>query len=131
MNTTRFKNNRRKNSGNYLFAILTVSMGMLMASPVSGLAQELFVLSTETGLELYQVEKLIKPNWLGMPSPSVAHTRTMKGIMGAPLNVQSGLQTTPNGRLTMANRINWKPTVEDNTSEDELMASLVQKQSQR
>jgi hypothetical protein len=143
MNTTPLTNNKRKNFGSSMFAIFTVSLGLLMSAPVSASAQELFSLSTENGLELYQVEKLVKPNCLGNTLHSAGHSRTStgsfrdlalhstSGTIGEPLFVQSGLQTTPNGRLTMANRIDWEPTVEDKGIEDGLMASLIQRQPQR
>ena len=64
MNPIPFKNPRRKNSVVSIAWTLAATFGLLLASPVSSSAQELFVLSTESGLELYQVGNLIEPDLL-------------------------------------------------------------------
>ncbi|MCZ6580229.1 MAG: hypothetical protein O6840_01180 [Nitrospirae bacterium] len=89
--------------------------------PVS--AQELFALSTETGLEFYQVDTVKQPTWplnrhssalwpepqtfLLIPSVEV---ETIK-LFNSPLMVLPGFTTTTTGRvLTTAGRIHWLST---------------------
>ena len=136
MNTKPLKNIRRRNTITSIVGAWIVTFGLLVASPVSASAQELFVLSTESGLELYQVGKLIEPDLLintyhsGIPSKIQAGTFSLQpisvhGKFWRPLLVQSGLQTTPNGRiLTLAGRIDWHPYSDGNSLSNELVASL-------
>ncbi|MCH7615146.1 MAG: hypothetical protein IH978_05350 [Nitrospinae bacterium] len=142
MNPIPFKNPRRKNSVVSIAWTLAATFGLLLASPVSSSAQELFVLSTESGLELYQVGNLIEPDLLintyhsAIPSKIQAGTFSLQpisvhGKFWKPLLVHSGLQTTLNGRiLTMAGRIDWQPTSGGNPLSDDLIASLPKMTSQ-
>jgi len=136
MNTQPLNNTRRRNTITSIVGAWTVIFGLLVASPVSASAQELFVLSTESGLELYQVGKLIEPDLLintyhSAVSPKItAGTFSLQpisvhGKFLRPLLVQSGLQRTPNGRiLTMAGRIDWHPSSDGNLLSNDLVASL-------
>jgi hypothetical protein len=115
-----------------------MSLGLLMALPGSSSAQELFMLSTKSGLELYQVEKLIMPTFLNsqyklgsgehVTTGEFSHTphRSTYGALGGKLLVvQSGLQTTPNGRLTLTGRIDWQPSLDGNAHDKNFVASLI------
>jgi hypothetical protein len=136
MNTKPLKNIRRRNTITSIVGLWIVTFGLLVGSPVSAPAQELFVLSTESGLELYQVGKLIEPDLLintyhsAIPSKIKAGTFSLQpisvhGKFWKPLLVQSGLQTTPNGRiLTMAGRIDWHPYSNGDSLSHDLVASL-------
>jgi hypothetical protein len=112
MKTTSLTNNSRSHTFALTFWTLMVSLGLFMASPIVASAQELFILSTESGLELYQVEKLRDPDWLIPDYHSTYQpASTDFGIVGNSLMVQSGLQTTPHGRIyTMASRVDSLPT---------------------
>ncbi len=136
MNTKPLKNIRRRNTITSIVGTWIVTFGLLVALPVSVSAQELFVLSTESGLELYQVGKLIEPDLLINTYHSVIPSKIKAGAFSLqpisvhgnfwrPLLVQSGLQTTPNGRiLTMAGRIDWHPSSDRDPLSDDLVASL-------
>jgi hypothetical protein len=136
MNTKPLKNIRRRNTITSIVGAWTVTFGLLVASPVSASAQELFVLSTESGLELYQVGKLFEPDLLINTYHSAVSPKKNAGTFSLqpisahgkflrPLLVQSGLQTTPNGRiLTMAGRIDWRPSSNRDPLSDDLVASL-------
>ncbi len=136
MNTKPIKNIRRRNTITSIVGAWTVTFGLLVASPVSASAQELFMLSTESGLELYQVGKLIEPDLLINTYHSAVLPKIQAGAFSLqpisvhgnfwkPLLVQSGLQTTPNGRiLTMAGRIDWHPYSDGNSLSNDLVASL-------
>ncbi len=138
MNTKPLKNIRRRNTITSIVGAWTVTFGLLMASPISASAQELFMLSTESGLELYQVGNLIEPDLLintyhSAVSPKKQagtfslQTISVQGNFWRPLLVQSGLQTTPNGRiLTMAGRIDWHPYSDGNSLSNDLVASLTE-----
>ncbi len=136
MNTKPLKNIRRRNTITSIVGTWIVTFGLLVASPVSASAQELFMLSTESGLELYQVGNLTEPDLLintyhsAIPSKLKGGAFSLQpisvhGNFWRPLLVQSGLQTTPNGRiLTMEGRIDWHPSSEGNPLNDDLVASL-------
>jgi len=136
MNTKPLKNIRRRNTITSIVGTWIVTFGLLVASPVSASAQELFMLSTESGLELYQVGNLIEPDLLintyhsEIPSKIKAGAFSLQpisvhGKFWRPLLVQSGLQTTPNGRiLTMAGRIDWQTSSDRDPLSDDLVASL-------
>ena len=136
MNTTPLHHTRRRNSANSTFTILTISLSLFLASPLMASGQELFSLSSQSGLELYQVEKLIKPSWLTHSFFSEVQMKPESGSFsdqilvsgygdrGKPLFVRSGLQTTPSGRLIIAGHINWQPSVGEITFEDGRVASL-------
>jgi len=137
MNTLTMTRTRQRHSVASMVGALAVTFSLFMASPVPTSAQELFVLSTESGLELYQVEKRIEPDLLintyhsGFRPKAEAGAFSNQamfsayGIIGKPLLVRSGLQTSPNGRiLIMADLIDWHPTSGKNLQSDDLMASL-------
>lgn len=137
MNTMSLKNTSHNNSVASMLTVLAVTLGLFMASPVPASAQELFALSTESGLELYQVEGLKGPDFIinkyhSALEPKIEASafskqfRSVKyGKFARSLLVNSGLQTTPNGRiLTMAGHIDWQPTSGGKTSNKDLVASL-------
>ena len=136
MNTKPLKNIRRRNTITSIVGTWIVTFGLLVASPVSASAQELFMLSTESGLELYQVGNLIEPDLLintyhsAIPSKIKAGAFSLQpisvhGKFWRPFLVQSGFQTTPNGRiLTMAGRIDWHPYSNGDSLSNDLVASL-------
>jgi len=136
MNPIPLKNPRRKNSVVSIAWTLAATFGLLLASPVSSSAQELFVLSTESGLELYQVGNLIEPDLLINTYHSAVLPKIQAGTFSLqPISVHgkfwksllihSGLQTTLNGRiLTMAGRIDWHPYSDGDSLSNELVASL-------
>lgn len=128
MITTTKNQTTHQKSGKSMFATLAVSVGLLLSWPVAASSQEIFALSTDTGLELYQVQKIATPSWLGMTASTGSHSETATGIFVKQLSVESGLQTTPIGRLTIVHRINWEPTVETSSAESKLIAALTQDQ---
>ena len=85
----------------FTFRTLVVSLGLFLAWPVISTAQELFILSTESGVELYQVEKIreldLRINFFHSSDPS--YQGSASEIMMESLMVNSGLQKTPHGRL--------------------------------
>ena len=137
MNTMRLKHTNRKNSAPFLIWGLAATFGLFFASPGPTSAQELFALSTKSGLELYQVEKLnrsellvntyysaIRPA-LGGGNFAPKPTLSAYGITGNSHLIHSGIQTTLNGRiLTMAGRIDWQPSSDRNHLSNDLVASL-------
>lgn len=101
----------------------TFGMMVFLTPLVPASAQELFVLSTGTGLEFYQVDTVKQPTWplnrhssalwpepqtlLLIPSVEV---ETIK-LFNSPLMVLPGFTTTTTGRvLTTAGRIHWFST---------------------
>jgi len=142
MNTTPIKNTHDNSAVTSMVAGIVVSLALFMSSPGAASAQELFALSTEAGLELYQIETLIMPSLLINPHHSVrgpntatksfsnGPLRSTYGTIGTPLMVQSGLQTTPYGRLTIASRSDSQPTAGDNAHEENFVASLMLEQTQ-
>lgn len=137
MNTTPLKNIRSNSTATSLIGGLLISLGLFTALPGSSSAQELFMLSTKSGLELYQVEKLFMPTFLisqyrsgsgdNVKTGDFSHDphRPTYGELGKILVVQSGLQTTPNGRLTLTGRIDWQPSFEGNDQDKKFVASLI------
>lgn len=140
MNATPIRNIRSANTVTSIVAGMVVSLGLFMSSPGAASAQELFALSTESRLEFYQVEKLEKPNllihayrtviWPKTATENVSDgpLRSAYGTIGKPLMVKSGLQTTPNGRLTMVGPLDWQPSVDD-IHEEKFIASLIPEQT--
>ena len=101
----------------------TFGMMVFLTPLVPASAQELFALSTGTGLEFYQVDTVKQPTWplsrhssalwpepqtlLLIPSVEV---ETIK-LFNSPLMVLPGFTTTTTGRvLTTAGRIHWLST---------------------
>ena len=135
------KNIRSANTVTSMIIGMVVSLTLLMSSPGAASAQELFALSTESGLEFYQVEKLKRPDllihtdhtliWAKTPTENVSDgpIRSAYRTIGKPLMVKSGLQTTPNGRLTMVGTVDWQPSVED-THKEKFIASLLPGQTE-
>lgn len=140
MNATPLNNIRSANTFTSMIAGMVMSLGLFMSSPGAASAQELFALSTESGLELYQIETFFIPKMLINPyhagsKPSTAiedvsndPLRSAYGTKAKRLMVKSGLQTTPNGRLTMVGPLDWHPSVDD-THEEKFIASLMPEQT--
>ncbi len=141
MKTTPLKISRPVSTVTSMVTGMVVSLGLMMSSPGAASAQELFALSTESGLELYQVEKLKKPDLLidtdhtliwaktAPENGGDGPLRTAYRTLGKPLMVKSGLQTTPNGRLTMVGPIDWQPSVDD-AHKEKFIASLMPEQTE-
>ncbi|MDT7040727.1 hypothetical protein [Candidatus Nitronereus thalassa] len=120
------KKSKCKNSIVSMAWILAATFSLLLTSPVPASAQELFVLSTESGLELYQAGNLIEPDLPINTYHSAVPPKIKAGTFSLqPILVHSGLQTTLNGRiLTMAGRIDWYPSSGENPLSHDLVASL-------
>ncbi|MDT7043126.1 hypothetical protein [Candidatus Nitronereus thalassa] len=83
-----------------IFSTLVISLILFMAWPVISVGQELFSLSTDSGLELYQVEKLRELDLRINLFRASEHPKVpISDIMMETLMVDSGLQRTPHGRL--------------------------------
>ena len=130
MSTTPSKNSDRKNHSESMFSILGAFLGLFLASPAAVSADQLFALSTETRLELYQAENLRSPNSFTKPANPISHSGTVRGIIGEQVLMDTGLQTTPIGRLTMINR-NWQQIAEDTSSKNKLLAALTKDKSRQ
>lgn len=141
MITTPLKNTSSGRTINSMVGTLALTLSLFIASAIPASAQELFVLSTESGLELYQVEKLIEPDLRLNPYPSALrpkaevgnfHSQFLRatyGTFGKTLIVDSGLQTTPNGRLTIIGWTEQPPSFDEYELEDRFVASLIVSQS--
>lgn len=138
MNTTTSNNPKPSNHVASVVRTLAVSLALFLGLATSAFGQEIFILSTESGLELYQVEKLHEPNLQlntfrpafgsNLVDQSFMHQPTVSayGIMGKSFMVNSGLQTTPNGRLLMlAGETDWRPSSGSDTDGQEFVASLL------
>ena len=92
-----------------MFWVITSAVIFVLGWYTPVLAQELYALSTDTGLEFYQVEAVKKLDLKVNRSKSALWPTNGSSIGRNGLN--SGFQTTVNGRiLTMAGRIDWQPT---------------------
>lgn len=96
----------QQNSSDYMFWIIATAFIFLLGWYTPVVAQELYALSTDTGLEFYQVEAVKKLDMNANSSQSALWTITRYGK--TPLELHPGFQTTIHGRiLTMAGRIDW------------------------
>ncbi|MEC4674828.1 MAG: hypothetical protein VST68_11625 [Nitrospirota bacterium] len=115
---------QNKNGRSTVLAIAGLILGVTVnfATLMPASAQELFVLSTDSGLELYQIDTVNKPNFAQYrnesalwpktaPSLTVAQSLlTPMAINNTPI-LSSGFVTTETGRIaTVAGRIAWQYT---------------------
>lgn len=137
MKTVTLSKDRTRASIGSILGALTLGFGLFVFLPGPASAQELFILSTESGMELYQVDNLVKPELLSNSNHSAIQPKAKSkvfsgqsmflghGMNGKPFVVNSGLQVTPNGRLlTMAIPVDEYPSPGLKTVGNELVASL-------
>jgi len=109
-------------SSDYAFWIMAATFTFMFSWYAPVLAQELFALSTDTGLEFYEVQaiqgldrRIDHPRSALWPERKEAFSRSLSSTPsrfdGSPI-IDSGFQTTVNGRiLTLAGKIDWSPLV--------------------
>lgn len=121
MNTSILNSPVRRLSSDFTFWIMSAVCAFVFSWYAPVLAQELYALSTSSGLEFYQVEAIKQPNfemnssqgdlW---PERSHIHIFSSSMLQTSPLiggspSLDSGYHTTMNGRiLTLAGKIDWK-----------------------
>ena len=122
MSRTTFYTPIWRNSSDYIFWITNAALTFVLSWYAPVLAQELYTLSTDSGMEFYQVQAVKKLHMNVNTSHSALWPQSGNGALSSGINVNSrltphsteldpGFQTTVNGRiLTMAGRIDWKPT---------------------
>ena len=115
---------QNKNRRSTVFAIAGLILGVTLnfATLIPASAQELFVLSTVSGLELYQIDTVNKPSFVQNRNesalwPKTAPILTVDQSLFTPMAINntpmlsSGFITTETGRIaTVAGRIAWQFT---------------------
>lgn len=119
----------RKNPINFPSKLLGTTLGLFLAlaSFTSASGQQLFVLSTDAGLEIYQVEPIKKPNLFPSKNfsalwptsnefiPINMPTLKLPGTQSSNVLIDPGFRTSVSGRiLTIAGRIDWSSSETEN-----------------